>query len=105
MQRSVESSKAKGRSGWRECESVTVARGVNPFSRKTFPLAPRDATGNIARCAPKAAQPMTRGPGPTRHTAGMRASACEEGEPPREERTAARGSTPLHLCRKQRPNL
>jgi hypothetical protein len=30
----------------------------------------------------KAAQPMTRGPGPTSHTAGVRVSECEEGEPP-----------------------
>jgi hypothetical protein len=40
MQRGAESSKAKGRSDWRECESVTTARGVNPFTRKTLPLAP-----------------------------------------------------------------
>jgi hypothetical protein len=53
----------------------------------------------------KAAQPMTRGPGPTSHTAGMRVSECEEGEPPRKERTAARGSAPLHLRQKQRPSL
>jgi hypothetical protein len=53
MQKGAESSKAKGRSGWRECESVTGARGVNPFSSKTLPLAPRDAVGNLARRAPK----------------------------------------------------
>jgi hypothetical protein len=53
MQKGAESSKAKGRSGWRECESVTAARGVNPFSSKTLPLAPRDAVGNLARRAPK----------------------------------------------------
>jgi hypothetical protein len=45
----------------------------------------------------KATQPMTRGPGPTSHTTGMLVSECEEGEPPREERTTARGSVPLHL--------
>jgi hypothetical protein len=53
MQRGTESSEAKGRSGGRECESVTAARGVNPFSRKTLLLAPRDATKNLARRAPK----------------------------------------------------
>jgi hypothetical protein len=37
-----------------ECESVTAARGVNPFSRKTLPLASRDATGNPVRCTPSA---------------------------------------------------
>jgi hypothetical protein len=40
MQRGAESSKAKGRSKKRECESITAARGENPFSRKTLPLAP-----------------------------------------------------------------
>jgi hypothetical protein len=48
MQRGVESSKAKGRNEWRECKSVTVAREANPFSRKTLPLAPRDAAKNLA---------------------------------------------------------
>jgi hypothetical protein len=46
---------------------------------------------------------MTQGPGPTSHTAGVRVSECKEGEPPREERTAARGSAPLHLRRKNGP--
>jgi hypothetical protein len=40
MRRGAESSKAKGRSERRECERVTAARGVNPFSRKTLLLAP-----------------------------------------------------------------
>jgi hypothetical protein len=53
----------------------------------------------------KATQPMTRGPESTSHTAGVLVSECEEGEPPREERTAARGSVPLHLRRKRRPSL
>jgi hypothetical protein len=35
----------------------------------------------------------------------MSASECEEGKPPREEKTAACGSAPLHLHRNQRPNL
>jgi hypothetical protein len=39
MQRGAESSKAKGRSERRECESVTATRKVNPLSRKTLPLA------------------------------------------------------------------
>jgi hypothetical protein len=53
MQRGAENSKAKGRSSSGKCESVTAARGVNPFSRKTPPLAPQDATENLARHAPK----------------------------------------------------
>jgi hypothetical protein len=86
MQRSAESSNAKGCSGWRECESVTAARGENPFSRKTLPLAPRDAAEKSHSTGAKAAQPMTRGPRPTSHTAGVRISECEEGKPPRANR-------------------
>jgi hypothetical protein len=44
---------------------------------------------------------MTRGPEPTSHTAGVRASECEEGEPPRNERITAHSSVPLHLRRKK----
>jgi hypothetical protein len=58
----------------------------------------------ISPNATKTAQSMTRGPEPTSHTAGVLVSECE-GEPPREERAAARGSAPLHLRRKQRPSL
>jgi hypothetical protein len=36
-----------------KCESITVARGVNPFSRKTPPLVPQDTAENLARRAPK----------------------------------------------------
>jgi hypothetical protein len=48
-----------------------------------------------------AAQPLTRGPEPTSHTLWVSVSVCEEGEPPRKERTAA----PLHLRRNQQPSL
>jgi hypothetical protein len=47
----------------------------------------------------RATQPMTLGPDPTSHTAGMLVPECEEGEPPREGQTATHGSAPLHLCR------
>jgi hypothetical protein len=59
----------KGAEIGRECESVTAAHGVNPSSRQTLPLAPRDATGNPGRRTPEAqaTQSMTRGPGPTSH--------------------------------------
>jgi hypothetical protein len=53
MQKGAENSKAKGHSSWKECESVTTAHRVNPFSRKTLPLVPRDAAGNLARRALK----------------------------------------------------
>jgi hypothetical protein len=64
MQRGAERSKAKGRSDQRKCESVTTARGVNPFSRQTLPLAPRDATGNLTRRAPMQLSLWHAGPGP-----------------------------------------
>jgi hypothetical protein len=34
---------------------------------------------------------------PTCHAPGVLVPECEEGEPPHEERAAARGSVPLHL--------
>jgi hypothetical protein len=49
MQRGAEGSEAKGRSGGRECESVTAARGENPFSRKTPSLVPREITSDVHR--------------------------------------------------------
>jgi hypothetical protein len=52
MQRGAEGSEAKGRSSRRECESVTAARGENPFSRKTPPLAPQGIPSD-AHLAPK----------------------------------------------------
>jgi hypothetical protein len=53
----------KGTAIGRECESVTAAREVNPSSRQTLLLVPRDATGNPDRCTPdtQAAQSLTRG--------------------------------------------
>jgi hypothetical protein len=45
--------------------------------------------------------PLTRGPGPTSHSPWASVSVCEEGGPPREERTA----TPLRLRRNQQPSL
>jgi hypothetical protein len=64
MQRGAESSKAKGRSEWRECDNITAASGVNPFSRKTLPLAPRDAAKNLAQRALKQSSLLHGGPGP-----------------------------------------
>jgi hypothetical protein len=52
----------------------------------------------------RATQPMTRGSGPTSHTAGMLVPECEEDEPPRGGQIATRGSAPLHLHRNQRPS-
>jgi hypothetical protein len=46
----------KGAAIGRECESVTAARRVNPSSKQTLPLAPRNATGNPVRRMPDADQ-------------------------------------------------
>jgi hypothetical protein len=86
----------------RKCNCCT--RGESLFKEDSPARAPRRRRKSRPTRT-KAAQPMTRGPGPTSHTAGVRVSECEEGEPSREERTAARGSAPLHLCQKQRPSL
>jgi hypothetical protein len=104
MQRGAESSKAKGRSSWEKMRNRNrCTRGESLFkedscSRPRFRRESHPTRTN-------ATQPMTRGTRPTSHTAGVRVSESEEGEPPREERTAARGSVPLHLRRKQQPSL
>jgi hypothetical protein len=93
MQRGTESSKAKGR-GELEGERAQqlermqkrncCTRGESLFKEDS----PARALRRRRKSRPthtKAAQPMTRGPGPTSHTAGVRVSECEEGEPPRED--------------------
>jgi hypothetical protein len=105
MQRGAEGSKAKGRSSWekiRKCNCCT--RGESLFKEDSLARAPRRHRESPPTRT-NATQPMTRRPGPTSHTTGVRVSECKEGEPPHDERTAARGSVPLHLCRKQRPSL
>jgi hypothetical protein len=79
----------KGRSGWRECESVTAGRGVNPFSGKALSLAPEEIPSDV-RLAPVTTQSPTRGPGSACHTPGVLVSECREDGPPRGERSAAR---------------
>jgi hypothetical protein len=71
-------------------------RGESLFKEDSPARAPRCRRKSRPTCT-KAAQPMTRGLRPTSHTAGVRISECEEDEPPREERTTARVSAPLHL--------
>jgi hypothetical protein len=58
--------------------------GESLFKEDSLARSPR---GHKKSCPTrtKAAQPMTRGPEPTSHTAGVRVSECEEGKPPREE--------------------
>jgi hypothetical protein len=74
-------------------------RGESLFKEESPASAPRRRRkSRPART--KVAQPITRGPGPTSHAAGVRVAECEEGEPPR-----VRGSAPLHLRRKQQPSL
>jgi hypothetical protein len=96
VQRSAEGSETKGRSGWRECESVTAGRGVNPFSGKALPLAPLEIQSD-ARLAPAATQSPTRGLGSACHTPGVLDSECGEDGPLRGERSAARSHAASRL--------
>jgi hypothetical protein len=88
MQGGTESSEAKGRSDWRECESVTAARGVNPFSRKTLSLAPWEILSD-AHLAPKRPSLGHGGPGPRvmqlvcRSPSAKKANRRARSEPPR----------------------
>jgi hypothetical protein len=105
MQRDTESLEEKGRNYWermRKCNCCT--RGESLFKADSPARAPR-RRGKSRPMRTKATQPMTRGLGSTSHTTGVLVFECEEGEPPREERTATRGSAAIHLRRKQRPNL
>jgi hypothetical protein len=93
VHRSAEGSETKGRNGWRECESVTAGRGVNPFLGKALPLAPLE-TQSDARLAPAATQSPTCGPGSTCHTPGVLDSEC------RRRRTATRGMIRRTIARR-----
>jgi hypothetical protein len=88
VQRSTEGLEMKGRSGWRERESVTAGRGVNSFSGKALPLASLEILSG-ARLAPAATQSPTRGPGSACRTPGVLVSECREDGPSRGERSAA----------------
>jgi hypothetical protein len=105
MQRGAESLEAKGRNNWERMRKRNCyAQGESLFKANS----PARATTRCRKFRPtctKATQPMTRGPGSTSHTAGVLVTECGEGEPPRGERTTARGSASLHLHRKQQPSL
>jgi hypothetical protein len=80
-------------------ESYSLGVSLRVRRRRT---ATRGANRRASSSPPKAMdQPLSRGPGPTSHTLWASVSVCEEGEPPREERTVA----PLHLRQKQRTSL
>jgi hypothetical protein len=81
-------------------EHNRCTRGESLLKEDSLDRAPR-RRGKSRPTRTEATQPMTRGPGPTSHSAGVRVSECKEGEPPRKERTAVL----LHIHRKQQPNL
>jgi hypothetical protein len=92
--------RTQGRKGAASNENGYRTRG-NPFLKKDYPT---DAPRRCRRSRPtraKVTQPLARGPGPTSHTPWASVFMCEEGKPPREERTSA----PFHLRQKQRTSL
>jgi hypothetical protein len=105
IQRGEESSKAKGRCSWEKMWKHNHYTWGEPLLKEdSLARAPRrHRKARPTRTG--ATQPMTRGLGPTSHSAGVRVSWCEEDKPSRKERTAARGSAPLHLCQNQQPSL
>jgi hypothetical protein len=48
---------------------------------------------------------MAWGPRPTCHVPSVPISVCEDGQPTREERATACGSTPLRSCQNRQPSL
>jgi hypothetical protein len=97
MQRGAESSEAKGRSNWERMRKRNCCtRGESLFQgrlSRSRPETPR----KISPDAHQSNLAYDRGPGSTSHTASVLLSECEEGEPPCEERTAARGSASSSL--------
>jgi hypothetical protein len=75
---------ASGREARHGCYSrdEPLFKGRLPCSRLE---APREASPDAHR----GIHPMTRGPGPTSHTASALTFECEEGEPPHKERPTA----------------
>jgi hypothetical protein len=105
MQRGAKSSKAKGRSSWEKMRKHNCCTwGESLFKEDSLARAPR-CRRESRPMRTNATQTMRRGPGPIGHTASVWISECKEGKLSREERTAARGSAPLHLRRKLRPSL
>jgi hypothetical protein len=93
MQRGVESSEAKGRNNWERMRKRNCFTRGESFFKADSPARASRPHRKSRPMHTKATQPMTWGPGSTSHTAGVLVSKCEEGEPPREERTAARASS------------
>jgi hypothetical protein len=84
VQRGAESSKAKGRSSWAKMQKRDrCTQGKSLFKEVSLARAPR-CRRKSRPARTKEIQPLTRGPGPTSHTVGVRVSRCEEGKQPRE---------------------
>jgi hypothetical protein len=94
----------KGTTSGREARHGCCSRD-EPLFKGRLPRSRPETPQEISPDAHRSTQPMTRGPGPASHTAGALVSKCEGGEPPHVGRTAAHGSAPLHLHRKQRLSL
>jgi hypothetical protein len=76
MQRGAKSSKAKGRSSWEKMRKHTCnTRGESLFKEDSLTRAPRRRRKSRPTRT-KETQPLTRGPRPTSHTAGVRVSEC-----------------------------
>jgi hypothetical protein len=96
-QRKAETLKAKGRrelGGERmsrvgEKQGMAATRGMNPSLKTELPHSRLEASREVSPDAHQGIHPMTRGPGPTSHTAGALVFECEEGEPMHKEHATA----------------
>jgi hypothetical protein len=72
-----------------EKQGMAATRGMNPSLKTELPHSRLEASREVSPDAHQGIHPMTRGPGPTSHTAGALVFECEEGEPMHKEHATA----------------
>jgi hypothetical protein len=77
----------------REARHGCYSRDETLFKGR-LPRSHLETSREVSPDAHRGIHPMTRGPGPTSHTADALVFECEEGEPPHKERATAHGSVP-----------
>jgi hypothetical protein len=78
----------KGTTSGREARHGYYSRH-EPLFKGRLPRSYLKTSREVSPDAHRGIHPMTRGPGPTSHTAGALVFECEEGEPPQKERATA----------------
>jgi hypothetical protein len=72
-----------------EKQGMAATRGMNPPFKGRLPRSRLEKSREVSPDAHWGIHPMTRGPGPTSHTASALVVKCEEGKPPHKEHATA----------------